>query len=224
MVTESDGDTVMKANKTLIALMTIAIASGAVAGNMNKGQGRNNEAMQPPAFAQFDLDGDGKVTEQEFNQARTERIAQRTEDGRRMKNINENTMFSSIDTNSDGVITNDEYTAHQSQMTAENRSQRNAQKANRQKGGKKMAGKNQQRPEFADFDANGDKSISQEEFDAFRESRQQAKAAQGMKMKNANRASMFSQLDTDGDGFISEEEFLAKRNFAINGKTKHKGQ
>ncbi|WP_375748512.1 EF-hand domain-containing protein [Vibrio sp. HN007] len=110
----------MKANKTLIALITIAIASGAVAGNMNKGQGRSDNSMQPPAFAQFDLDGD--------------------------------------------------------------------------------------------------MSISQEEFDAFRESRQQSRAAEGMRMKNANRTSMFNELDTDGDGFISEEEFLAKRNLGRNGK------
>ncbi|KGY14138.1 hypothetical protein NM22_01375 [Vibrio tubiashii] len=104
----------MKVKSTIIALLGIAIAFGAVAGGMNKSM-KNN--MSRPAFSQFDLDGDGQITEAEFNQVRSERIAQRTEEGRTLKNINQSPMFASLDTNADGVVSEQEFIAHQGVAT-----------------------------------------------------------------------------------------------------------
>lgn len=101
----------MKIKSTIIALLGIAIAFGAVAGGMNKGM---NNDMSRPQSSQFDLDGNGQITEAEFNQARSERIAQRAEEGRTLKNINQSQTFASLDKNADSVISEQEFIAHQS--------------------------------------------------------------------------------------------------------------
>ncbi|WP_353498248.1 EF-hand domain-containing protein [Vibrio sp. CB1-14] len=107
----------MKIKSTIIALLGIVIAFGAVAGGMNKGINNN---MPRPAFSQFDLDGDGKITEAEFNQARSERIAQRAEEGRTLKNINQSQSFASLDSNADGAISQQEFNAHQGLANPQN--------------------------------------------------------------------------------------------------------
>jgi Ca2+-binding EF-hand superfamily protein len=103
----------MKTTYTLVALVTLAIATDAFAANMNKGKAQYN--IEQPTFLQFDLDQDGQVTEEEFEQARAERIAKRTEEGRTLRNINASNTFKAIDTNGDGVINEEEFADHQSQ-------------------------------------------------------------------------------------------------------------
>ena len=62
-------------------------------------------------------------------------------------------------------------------------------------------------PSYADIDADGDKSITAEEFYAFRAQRMAARAKEGGKMKNAKNAPAFEDLDLDGDGTLSADEF-----------------
>ncbi|MEZ9404992.1 EF-hand domain-containing protein [Vibrio sp. 10N.286.48.F5] len=107
----------MKIKSTIIALLGIVIAFGAMAGEMNKGMNNN---MSRPVFSQFDLDGDGKITEAEFNQARSERIAQRAEEGRTLKNINQSHSFASLDSNADRAISQQEFNAHQGMVNPKN--------------------------------------------------------------------------------------------------------
>jgi len=64
-----------------------------------------------PSFADFDLNGDGKISEAEFTEARTARISQRATEGRQMRGLADALSFAEIDTNSDGSISPEEFAA-----------------------------------------------------------------------------------------------------------------
>lgn len=66
-------------------------------------------------------------------------------------------------------------------------------------------------PAYTDLDADGDGTVTAEEFYAFRAERMAARAAAGGKMKNAKNAPAFEDLDLDGDGNLSAEEFATHR-------------
>ena len=68
-----------------------------------------------PAFAEFDLNGDGALTEQEFDEARANRIKERSQQGYPMRNLANAPSLEAIDQNGDGRITPDEFTAAQAQ-------------------------------------------------------------------------------------------------------------
>lgn len=87
---------------------TILIAALAMAGTLLAAQG-----PQMPTFADFDRDGNKKVTEQEFQLTQQERMTQRAEEGRMMKNAANVPQFGDIDTNSDGFIDQAEFRNHQ---------------------------------------------------------------------------------------------------------------
>ena len=62
----------------------------------NQGQRMGNKRnMQGnmPVFADFDLNGDGKITEAEFTEARTARISQRAQEGRQMRGLTDALSF-----------------------------------------------------------------------------------------------------------------------------------
>lgn len=85
---------------------------------MRRGQGRGMRrgmgiGRNMPTFSEYDLDGDGKIVENEFNEARSKRISERVQQGYLMKNIVNAPSFSDIDTNGDGEISTEEFTAHQ---------------------------------------------------------------------------------------------------------------
>ncbi|MDN3683122.1 EF-hand domain-containing protein [Vibrio tapetis subsp. quintayensis] len=195
----------MKTTYTLIALVTLAVATGATAANMNKGKGNN---MQQPEFVQLDLNQDGQVTEDEFNQAKAERIEKRTEEGRTLRNISASKTFEAVDTNGDGVLTKDEFLAQR----------KDGMNANR--GGKqsKSMKSNMQRPDFATFDIDGDKSITQKEFDTYRAAKQQKVTNDGRALNGKRQADVFTAFDTNGDGVISEEEFAERQSKDRQGK------
>ena len=79
-------------------------------GGAGPGMGRNM-----PAFSDYDLNGDGKIVEDEFNEARGKRISERAQQGYPMRNIGNAPAFTDIDTNGDGAISAEEFAAHQSQ-------------------------------------------------------------------------------------------------------------
>ncbi len=85
---------------------------------MGAGMGRAAGAgagagMNQPLFSDFDLNGDGHITEPEFHAARSGRISSRLQEGRQMRNLQDAGSFADIDTNGDGRISRAEFSAHQ---------------------------------------------------------------------------------------------------------------
>jgi hypothetical protein len=66
-----------------------------------------------PTFQDFDLNKDGKITEEEFNEARAARIADRAQKGYPMRGMGNAASFADIDTNRDGTLSPEEFSAHQ---------------------------------------------------------------------------------------------------------------
>ncbi|HID46834.1 MAG TPA: hypothetical protein EYP34_13920 [Chromatiaceae bacterium] len=79
------------------------------------GRGRRGGANNMPAFADFDLNGDGGISEDEFLQAQSKRISERSQAGYPMRNIGNIAVFGEIDSNKDGIISAEEFSAHQIQ-------------------------------------------------------------------------------------------------------------
>lgn len=77
---------------------------------MNKNMGKNM-----PAFSDLDLNGDGKLLEKEFDEARSQRISKRAQQGYQMKNIAQAPGFDDIDVDANGEISLQEFETHQLQ-------------------------------------------------------------------------------------------------------------
>jgi Ca2+-binding EF-hand superfamily protein len=73
---------------------------------MGMGPGRG---MNMPTFAEFDLNGDGVMTEDEFIEARGRRISERVKQGYMMRGLQNAQPFEMVDANGDGVVTEEEF-------------------------------------------------------------------------------------------------------------------
>lgn len=83
---------------------------------MGKGQGMNKRMGENmPAFSDYDLNGDGKLREKEFDEARSQRITKRAQQGYQMKNIGQAPGFAEIDADGNGEIDSKEFETHQLQ-------------------------------------------------------------------------------------------------------------
>jgi Ca2+-binding EF-hand superfamily protein len=107
-------------------------------------------------------------------------------------------MFSAMDSDGDGSVTQSEFTAFQSKMSASNASTL-------------LAAQEGQRPDrpsaedmLAETDTNGDGSISKDELAAVLE-----KHAKDGQNGGPSVDEMFSSMDSDGDGSVSESELTA---------------
>ena len=110
----------------------------------------------PPPFAAFDKDGDGFVSEEEFNATRNARHAKMAEEGRPMKGMASAPAFSDLDTDGDGKLSEEELVAGQKAHMAKMHQQHGGGHGAHH-GGMKM-------PTFGDLDLNGDGCIDAEEF------------------------------------------------------------
>ena len=70
--------------------------------------------MNRATFADFDRNGDGRISEQEFDATRSERISQRASEGRPMRGLAAASSFAEIDRDGDGSISRAEFAAHRS--------------------------------------------------------------------------------------------------------------
>ncbi|MCK9238449.1 MAG: EF-hand domain-containing protein [Thiopseudomonas sp.] len=88
---------------------------GMGAGGRGMGMGGGNARQNAmPSFSDFDLNNDGKITEEEFIEARTARISDRAQQGYQMRGLTDAASFTDIDTNGDGSISPEEFSAYQS--------------------------------------------------------------------------------------------------------------
>jgi hypothetical protein len=69
-------------------------------------------AIDQPRFSDFDLNSDGKITQSELDEGRTNRMNQRAAEGRMLKNAGEGHSFADIDANHDGSISEKEFQLH----------------------------------------------------------------------------------------------------------------
>lgn len=65
------------------------------------------------SFNDFDINGDGKITQSEFENTQQARQAKQAESGKMMRNVGNAPAFGDIDTNKDGIINAEEFKVHQ---------------------------------------------------------------------------------------------------------------
>lgn len=162
-------------------------------------QEEETNASAPISFAAFDKDGNGLVSEEEFNMTREERMSKRVAEGRPMRGAANAPAFSYFDSNSDGFLNQDELvTGQQAQM----------QKRGGMGQGRGMGrGMGRNMPDFSEYDLDGDGNILEEEFYEARNNRISERAKQGYRMRNLVNAPSFTDIDTNGDGEIGPKEF-----------------
>jgi hypothetical protein len=95
----------------LVAALAILGTSLAAPAFAQQGPGGGPGPM--PTFADFDLNKDGRITEDEFNEARAARIADRAQKGYPMRGLQNAASFADIDTNRDGTLSPAEFATHQ---------------------------------------------------------------------------------------------------------------
>jgi len=104
---DSDGDGEIDPEELQAAHSAAGAGPGQGSG-MQRGRGGGGS---PPAFSDFDLNGDGAIDEQEFIDARTKRIAERMQEGRMMRGLTTPHTFTDMDTDADGSLTPEEFAA-----------------------------------------------------------------------------------------------------------------
>lgn len=97
----------------LIVMAIILLLASTAATASHHGKGKHHKM---PAFADFDLNGDGAIVANEFYEARAARMVERAEAGGKMKNAANVPTFESIDLDDDGEISTEEFAAHQQTM------------------------------------------------------------------------------------------------------------
>ncbi len=160
-------------------------------------------ALGPIPFMVYDKDGNGVVSEAEFNTVREERMSARTAEGRPMRGARNAPSFTDFDTDGDGQLTPDELAAGQRAQREKRRSMAMGQNGGMGRG----MGRNM--PAFSDYDLDSDGKIVKKELQEARAKRISERSKQGYPMRNLGNAPSFEDIDVNGDGQISEQEFTS---------------
>ncbi|MBU0500190.1 MAG: EF-hand domain-containing protein [Gammaproteobacteria bacterium] len=100
----------MKKPRLLTLTLLIALSCGVTA---MASWSAEIPAWGPIPFEAFDRDGNGLISEAEFNQTRSERMGRNAAEGRPMWGAASAPAFKDMDTNGDGNLTAEEHTAAQ---------------------------------------------------------------------------------------------------------------
>ncbi len=158
----------------------------------------NIYAIGPVSMENFDADGDGIVTEQEFTNGRAQQQEQMKASGRKGLGTRSAPSFAAIDTNMDGELSYEEIRTMQA-----------TQQANRGRGkGRALVGNTSARGPMAmaNCDVDGDGFVTEQEFNNTRAQRQEQMKASGRRGLGALSAPSFTAIDTNMDGVLSYEE------------------
>ncbi|MDD3449777.1 MAG: EF-hand domain-containing protein, partial [Gammaproteobacteria bacterium] len=79
---------------------------------MGPGRGAGKGAGMP-TFAEFDTDGDGAISEQEYVDGRNRRIAERAAAGYPMRGLSQAADFNAVDSDGNGFLSPEEFAAQQ---------------------------------------------------------------------------------------------------------------
>lgn len=169
---------------------------------------QQSNSLGPISFSTFDSNGDGVVSAEEFEAARNARVETRKAEGRPQRGAASALSFEDFDADGNGEISPAELDAA--------RQTRIGQRGTKRSGGAQAGGPGPRdkmyagagsRPNFGDFDLNGDGSVSQAEFDEAREKKMAVRSEQGYGMQNLPGRPGFSDLDANSDGRVTAEEF-----------------
>ena len=109
------GDLKMDSLRKGVTTGVLLVLAGSVMA-MGGGKGMKHNM---PIYDDFDLNGDGKIVELEFNEAHAKRMSEMAAEGRQMKHVGNFPGFAGIDTDKDGVISEEEFSVHQAGHRAE---------------------------------------------------------------------------------------------------------
>ena len=102
--------------KKILQVITVGFLVTAAGNAVAEGKGKGMKGgMDMPKFSDFDANGDGKISEQEFNEFHAARMSKMAQEGRKMKHAGKMPGFSDIDTNADDFINEHELTTHQAE-------------------------------------------------------------------------------------------------------------
>jgi len=188
--------------------LVMLLVSGALVAGMNQNMS---------SFSDFDADGDGKVTQSEFENLQQSKMTANANAGKLMRNVGNAPTFDMVDTNKDGFVDMNEFSIQQQKNMQRQMSQR-ANNGNRQgmnqgmnqgmRGGNgPRQGMNRNMSSFSDFDVDGDGKVTQSEFENLQQSKMTANANAGKLMRNAGNVPTFDMVDTNKDGFVDMNEF-----------------
>mgnify|MGYP001820178437 FL=1 len=102
----------------LTVILSTFVFVGSQAGAQCTPETAGQQGPGKPTYAEFDLDSDGKISSEEYYQARGARMAKRAQAGGKMKNAGNMPSFETIDLDGDGFLSSDEFAAHHQERSA----------------------------------------------------------------------------------------------------------
>lgn len=179
----------------------------------------SGQAIAAADFATYDANGDGQITQAEFDAARSDEMAAQAARGQLPQDIDPNQTFGALDKNQDGVLSKDEFLrslAPDSTSTRTSRADSNQPQALVQQQPETATGRSARDLDsdigrgfppvnFSALDSDGDGVITALEYDVARSEAMERQSKQGKLLKGQDIP--FSSLDKNGDGQVDTLEF-----------------